>query len=348
MLPGSGAMDAETSTPCNKEQATPGQSESQFDLDKSSANVEQAMWDSKASGDMLDAVKKSLDQKKKEKEIASIRKGAVRQVVPDRYEAKYVIPRAMVPMIREYIRPFCEPDPHGKGDPPEYVITTLQLDSPGLALHYAKLWDFVNRFKLRVRTYGDPVGDAPVFMEVKAKYRQTVVKYRSHIPFDKWGKHLFEDKIITGINFKTSKERDGFYQFARLVKEIGARPVMLIKYTRESYFGKMESYARITFDRSLMYQQTCSWDSWGRDGSWRRLDKTLDQTRRHDREVDFSGVVMELKALSDTPLWMVNLTAEFGLARVGHCKYSNAMWAESMFRGTLFTPEYEIDLLRYL
>jgi hypothetical protein len=338
---GSGAMDADIST---LQKDRPDASQPHADAD----SVARAMADSKASGEMIQAVKESLEQKKKERDAASRKKRAVFDVQLDRYEAKYVIPKALVPRIREYIRPFCEPDPNTKGDPPEYVITTLQMDSPNLALHYAKLWDFVDRFKLRVRTYGDPVGSAPVFMEVKAKHRGTVVKHRCHIPFDKWGKHLFEDKIIKGISFKNKKEADGFYQFLRLTKEIGARPVVLIRYTRESYFGKMERYARITFDRNLLYQATTSWDSWGRDGTWRRLDKPLDQTRRHDRETNYSGVVMEMKALSDTPKWMVNLASEFDLVRVGHCKYSNAIWAESMFRGTPWTPEYEIDLQRYL
>ena len=140
------------------------------------------------------------------------------------------------------------------GNPPTYTITTLQLDSPNLALHYAKLWDFINRFKLRVRTYGDPVGQFPIFLEVKCKYRNMVVKHRSKIPFDKWGKRLFDDEIIRGITFKNSAEADNFYQFVRLTKEIGARPVVVIRYCRESYFGKMDSYSRITFDRKLEYQ----------------------------------------------------------------------------------------------
>jgi len=45
---------------------------------------------------------------------------------------------------------------------------------------------------------------------------------------------------------------------------------------------------------------------------------------------------------------MVDLTTEFYLGRVGHCKYSNAIWAESLFRGSPWTPEYEVDLLQYL
>lgn len=264
-----------------------------------------------------------------------------------RYETKYVVPSSLIPQIREYIRPFCELDPHCSGNPPEYTITTLQLDSPNLALHYAKLWDYIDRFKLRVRTY-EPIGSFPVFMEVKAKFRTTVVKYRSQIPFEKWGAHLFRDEIIRGVHFKSSKEAENFFQFVRLTKEIDARPVVLIRYARESYFGKNDHYSRITFDRKLQYQQTYSWDSWGRNGSWRSLDKTLDQTRRHDHEYNFSGVVLELKTLCDVPRWMRDLVQDMSLLRQGHCKFSNAIWAESMFRGTPWTPEYEIDYLRYL
>ena len=274
-------------------------------------------------------------------------KARFRESYPGRYELKYVLPSRLVPQIREYIRPYCELDEHCSGDPPGYVITTLQLDSPGLSLHYAKLWDFMNRFKLRVRTY-DPIGSSPVFMEVKAKFRATVVKYRSRIPFDKWGAHLFGDEVIRGVHFKTSKEAEDFFQFIRLAKQIGARPVTLIRYTRESYFGKNDHYSRVTFDRRLQYQQTRSWESWGREGRWRSLDKTLDQTRRHDHEYDFSCVVMELKTLSDVPSWMTNLVQDLDLTRQGHCKYSNAIWAESMFLTTPWTPEYEIDYLRHL
>jgi hypothetical protein len=274
-------------------------------------------------------------------------KQQLREAYPGRYELKYVIPPSLVPRIREYIRPYCELDPHCAGDPPEYVITTLQLDSPGLSLHYAKLWDFVDRFKLRVRTY-EPIGRSPVFLEVKAKFRTTVVKYRSQIPYATWGAHLFGDEIIRGIHFKESKEAENFFQFIRLTKQIGARPVMLIRYARESYFGTNDHYSRVTFDRRLQYQQTYLWDSWGKEGRWRSLDKTLDQTRRHDQEYNFSGVVLELKTLSDVPSWMCNLARDLNLGRQGHCKFSNAIWAESIFRATPWTPEYEVDYLRYL
>ena len=84
--------------------------------------------------------------------------------IVNRYESKYIIPRSLVAEIREYVRPFCEPDPHTRGDPPEYIITTLQLETPSYALHYAKEDEMDARFKMRVRTYGE-IGSAPIFAE---------------------------------------------------------------------------------------------------------------------------------------------------------------------------------------
>ena len=259
----------------------------------------------------------------------------------DRHEAKYIIHPSLVPRIREYIRPFCEPDPNGKGEPPEYVITTLQLDSPNLALHHAKENEARNRFKLRARTYGKP-GDSPVFAEVKQKNNGIIYKSRAAIPFDKWNESLVYDKHLD-LRFKTPRQETSFLTFLRLVREIGARPVTLIRYTRESYFGRIDHYARVTFDRNLLCQPTESWDSWGRGGRWINIDSTLAQ----NKSLSYSGVVLELKTLSDAPLWMVDLVMEFGLERTGNCKYSTAVWLESIVRGTPNAPQYATGLLSF-
>lgn len=258
----------------------------------------------------------------------------------DRHEAKYVIPRSLVADIREFIRPFCERDPHCSGDPPEYVITTLQLDSPNMALHHAKNLEAINRFKLRVRTYGDPVGNAPVFMEVKRKIRGTIVKSRTMVPFDAWNEALIKNHRLN-LTFKSPKEELGFLEFVRLVKEIGAEPKILIRYTRESYFGKNEHYARVTFDRKLLYLPARSWDGWGRGEKWHPMDSTIAQ----NKDQPFSGIVLELKTLSDAPQWMIDLVMHFGLVRTGNCKYSTAIWQESVFRGTPELPGYAADIV---
>lgn len=302
------------------------------------------MEGSKASQEMTEAFRKTLDKKKREKAFATASTGTAEpaekyKVVPDRYEAKYIIPKRLLPEIREFIRPFCLPDPHGKGDPPEYSITTLQLDTPGLALHKAKYDEALFRFKLRIRTYGEP-GSAPVCLEVKKKFRQTIVKGRCVVPYHLYNEGLFFDDKVS-IPFKSKKDELGFLEFRRLVHELGARPILMIRYIREAYFGVMDSYARVSFDRNLQYQPTTSWTGFGKGGRWFCMDTNAAQ----DKGNEYSGIVLELKTLSDAPQWMLDVVTEFDLVRVGNCKYSCALWLESLFRGTPAPPEYESDYL---
>jgi len=273
----------------------------------------------------------------------SKRKGILKaETLVERHEAKYIIPQRLVADIREFIRPFCDPDPNGHGDPPEYTIVTLQLDGPSLPLHYAKEREALNRFKLRVRTYGDPVGKAPVFLEVKRKYGSAVVKSRTPVPFEKWSGRLIDNQQVT-LDFKNDKQVLGFLEFVRLAREIDARPVVLIRYVRESYFGKNDHYARLSFDRHLQYQPVPTWTSWGRDRAWLSMDTCLQQNKLHP----FSGVVLELKTLTDAPQWMLDVVTEFDLSREGNCKYSTAIWSEAIFRGTPDLPLFAEEFLRW-
>lgn len=256
----------------------------------------------------------------------------------DRHEAKYIIPPALVPEIVAFIEPFCELDHHCQGDPPEYQITTLQLDTPGLALHHAKEWEALNRFKLRVRTYGEP-GSAPVFMEIKRKLKDVVAKTRTVIPFEAWSRELMYDPMVK-LEFRSEKEYEGFLQFRRLVMELDARPCLLIRYQRQSYFGKHDHYARVSFDRELCYHPTSSWDNWGQGGRWMPMDTDLAQRKLYP----FSGVVLELKTLSDAPHWMIDCVRHFDLVRTGNCKYSSAVWQEAIFRGVPDEPMYAEEL----
>ena len=257
-----------------------------------------------------------------------------------RHEAKYIIPPQLVPEIRKYLKPFCSPDAYGKGDPPEYTVITLQLDTADLALHHAKENDSTNRFKLRIRTYGDP--GSSVFLEVKRKVGAVIVKTRARVPRDRWSGDLLH-RIAVDLPFKSDREYRGFLTFLRLTREMRAEPVVKIRYIRESYFGELEDYARVSFDRCLQYQPTRSWDVACEEGRWLSIDSDLTQNKLNA----FSGVVLELKTLNDAPHWMVDLTREFGLVRGGHCKYSNAIWNESLFRGTPTAPVYAPELFHF-
>jgi hypothetical protein len=260
----------------------------------------------------------------------------------DRYEAKYIIPPSLVPRIRAFIAPFCEPDTHGCGDPPEYDVTTLQLDSPSLSLYHAKEWEALDRFKLRARTYGSGPSE-PVYLEVKRKFRGCISKLRACIPRAEWSAEKILHPGKTTLSFRSHEEEMAYLEFVRLARLIGAEPVVLIRYTREAYFGRSDHYSRVSFDRALMYQPARSWDISGAGKRWFSIDCSLAQ----NKENRFSGVVLELKTLGDAPQWLIDLVMHFDLVRTGNCKYATAVALESLFRGGPPAPDFAYDYLRF-
>ena len=251
----------------------------------------------------------------------------------ERHEAKYLIRPEQIPAIREFIRPFVLADDNAEGPLPQYLVTTLQLDSPSLALYKAKEIESINRFKLRVRTYGTD-RKCPVFMEVKRKIKGVIVKSRVTIPFDRWHRGA-ACTVDPTLRFRSDREAANYVNFVRLVREIGAEPIVLIRYTRESYLGRNDQYSRLTFDSKLMYRPCRSWELLPEGGHWFSMDSAM----AHNRT--FSGVILELKTFGDAPLWMVDLTERFDLVRVGFCKYYTAVRLESLFRGQAYSDGAE-------
>ncbi|MDA0813313.1 MAG: polyphosphate polymerase domain-containing protein [Verrucomicrobia bacterium] len=270
--------------------------------------------------------------------VGPSRKAAKDQII-ERFEQKYIIHPRLVPQIRKYLQPFCIPDPNGKGDIPEYIVTTLQLDTPQMDLALAKERKMFARFKLRIRTYGtDANPNLPVFVELKRKVGGVIIKSRSKMKRGdyKAGMLLRPEEMPV---LKSAKDNVNLMDFSRITRQIGARPRMLIRYIRESYFGANDDYARITFDRRVSYRPTRSWELPDeRLADWKHWSAMDTQTglRR-----PFAGYIFELKAMRDSPRWMLDLVERFNLQSTGFCKYGTAYRLESLYRGNEYTDQGE-------
>lgn len=244
-----------------------------------------------------------------------------------RRECKYIVPESIIPALREFVEPFVLPDPNGVGEIPEYTVGTIQLDSDDLSLHYAKAEERINRFKLRIRTYGTEPKGIPVFLEIKRKFAHTIVKSRCTIKWKDWSQDLLLGRHFD-LDFKNDTEKEAFFEFIRLTDQIQAVPKVIIRYERESYFGKQEKYARVTIDRRIRYRPCKNFELFPEGGSWWPID-THDSLKR-----SFAGVILELKTFNEVPTWMVDCVREFSLVQTGFCKYSSAMDAENLFTGS--------------
>lgn len=264
------------------------------------------------------------------------RKGA-KDLIIERFEQKFILHPRLIAPVRNFLRPFCIPDPNGRGGIPEYVVTTAQLDTPLMSLALLKEHKAFSRFKLRIRTYGlDADPRAPVFFEVKRKVGAVIIKSRA-----KMRRGDFHEKCVvepsTAPMMKSPKDNSNFLEFARVANAIHARPKMLIRYIRESYFGANDDYARITFDRRVSYRPTRDWMLPGAELAdwrhWRPMDQQIGLRR------NYAGYIFELKSMRDTPTWMLECIERFNLTNTGFCKYATAWRLESLFRGF----EYAVD-----
>lgn len=265
------------------------------------------------------------------------RKKVLDQVI-ERFEQKYIVHPRLVPAIRKYLKPFVIPDPNGKGEIPEYKVTTLQLDTDTMDLALAKERKAGSRFKLRIRTYG--YGDkAPVFLELKRKVNGVIIKSRAKMTIAEYNNGEVLKNPASSPMLKTPKDNNNFLEYARIVGLLNARPKMFIRYIRESYFGTNDDYARITFDRRVSYRPTRGWELPGPELEdwkyWRAMDTQTGLNR------PFAGYIFELKAMRDAPRWMLELVERFNITTTGFCKYATAYRLETLFRGNEYSVQSE-------
>lgn len=232
-----------------------------------------------------------------------------------RHEFKYLVPVERLPELRAAVAPYCVPDEHtGHEGTRHYTISSLYYDTPGWWTYRAKKNRDQDRFKLRVRTYGAQA-EGPIFMEVKRKIGDTMIKYRERIERQAWVE-LGPD-ATAAARVKSAWERPFHFWMVRL----DACPALLVRYQREAFTSVIDHYARVTFDHTIMVQSAAGRDLRGDPRAWRNVD--------HPRAAQLlsSMVVLELKFPSSVPRWMVVLVRKLELFRVGFSKYCTGVEA---------------------
>ena len=227
-----------------------------------------------------------------------------------RQELKYWLPEPVAESVHLFAAPFVEQD-RAAGHLGGQRVTSLYLDTPGLDFYRSHVASAADRFKLRVRYYGELPG-ASVFFEVKRKVGRIVDKRRARVP-------SADLRGLLGGASASSPPLEGaqaehLRRFLYLMNVHRATPKLVLTCRRSAYYSR-ESWdnARATLDRQISFQVTSPATLLGDPGRWRPAP------------APGPGALLELKFSEHLPWWMNDLANRLARYRIAYSKYVAAM-----------------------
>ena len=214
-----------------------------------------------------------------------------------RYEKKFLLSAAQYARLMEQLRPHIEPDEYFQS-----TVCSLYYDTADCTLIRRSIEGPVYKEKLRLRSYGVPAPEDPVFVELKKKYKGVVYKRRVTAPAAQAARWLAGD-CGAPEDGQMEREIDWFvHQY---------RPVLraFIACERTAWRAVENHGLRVTFDEQLR---------------WRETELDLCAGSGGEPLLGEGEVLMELKIPQAAPLWLARLLSEEGLFPTSFSKYGTA------------------------
>jgi hypothetical protein len=225
-----------------------------------------------------------------------------------RNEFKYVLPELVANQIDTYIQPFMNPDTYGR----VYDVHSVYLDSQDLKLFEDSDTGKKNRFKLRLRTYGES-SSQPILFEIKERTDRAIRKFRSKVD---------RDKVVNLISHATDLQENFELQespelalFMQHARSIGAHATAMVSYERTAYVSAFGDGTRITLDRNIRSAAINEYS----DDVWNAPETPLELTH--------GEVVVEIKTNDMIPQWVNEMVQHFEITRRSFSKYVIAVRA---------------------
>lgn len=225
-----------------------------------------------------------------------------------RFEQKYILTEEVALAVRDFVSSYLEIDEFGATMPNlSYPVHSLYLDSDDLKLYQTTINGDKNRFKLRLRFYGDRP-EAPVYFEIKRRMNNTISKQRGGV------KREAVNLLLNGympdpshLVSKDPKQLVALQKFCHHVSEMRAKPKAHVAYLREAWISRHDNSVRVTMDREVRCDPEPT---------------TRLSTKMVNPVLVFGNmVVLELKFTNRFPDWFRELVRVFGLMQCGAAKY---------------------------
>jgi hypothetical protein len=163
--------------------------------------------------------------------------------------------------------------------------------------------------------------DSPVFLEIKRRVNNCILKQRGGVRKDAvpWmlAGHLPGPEHLLRAD---SKSLVAIQNFLQLVERLHARPVAHVAYLREAYVDPVSDKVRVTLDRAVRTEA--------------RSTPTFATAMQHPSLPFGDRVILELKFTDRFPDWCRRLVERFGLMQCGAAKYCE---------GLAGLPEFEVS-----
>ena len=210
-----------------------------------------------------------------------------------RVEQKYGLTEAQAAAFLELAGPYLVPD-----ERPEYTLRNIYLDSPDDRMIIRSLEKPLYKEKLRLRAYGRPGTEGPLFLEMKKKSDGIVFKRRITLSADEVSGCLRGE----GLAEKGQIGRELDYMF-RVYQPV---PKAYIAYDRQAWSGAFNADLRVTMDRRIRY---------------RLDDLDIGSAAQEELLAMDSDVILEIKFQDAYPLWLAEILSHLRLQKTSFSKY---------------------------
>ncbi len=213
-----------------------------------------------------------------------------------RVEKKYLLTESQKDIFYGAIEDMVIPDKYY-----QYTISNIYYDTENFDLIRRSLDKPIYKEKLRLRSYGIPKANDKTFIEIKKKYEGTVYKRRAVMTLQEAENYL-DYGIQPSQKSQILKEIDYFLNL------YNPEAKLYLAYDRAAFSAKDNLALRITFDTNIRS---------------RTHDLSLSAGDYGDRLLEEGLYLMEIKANSAMPLWLVQALSQQKIYPVSFSKYGN-------------------------
>ena len=216
----------------------------------------------------------------------------------ERVEKKYLLTQQQSTAFSAAIAGRMAVDRYG-----EHTIENIYYDTPSYDLIRASLDKPAYKEKLRVRSYGVPKRDDPVFVELKKKVDGVVYKRRTAMPL------CDASRFLCGGRRPQSADGQICNELRYALNFYGAQPMVFVAYDRVAMAGLDDAEFRLTLDKGVRY---------------RTDDLDLSRGSYGKLLLPQGTALLEVKTVGALPLWFARILSGLCIYPVTFSKYGEA------------------------